>query len=104
LDETNPQQGDGVIPPGPLPVEKGKITKQTQWDPSHKPVYPCKTQTTLSTIQGKQERYMSAKARFAKNKLIEYGKWFRAVLVLGSRQVGKTHLLRETFPNLPLKP
>jgi len=45
---------------------------------------------------------MSTKPRFAKNTLIEYGKWFRVVLVLGSRQVGKTHLLRETFPNIPL--
>jgi predicted AAA+ superfamily ATPase len=40
--------------------------------------------------------------RFAQGKLIEYAKWFRAVLVLGSRQVGKTTLLRQTFPGLPL--
>ena len=45
---------------------------------------------------------MSYKPRFAQAKLKEYGKWFRAVLVLGSRQVGKTTLLRQTFPNLPL--
>lgn len=45
---------------------------------------------------------MSYKTRFAQAKLLEYGKWFRAVLVLGSRQVGKTTLLKHALPNLPL--
>jgi predicted AAA+ superfamily ATPase len=45
---------------------------------------------------------MVYKTRFAQAKLNEYGKWFRAVLVLGSRQVGKTTLLRHTFPSLPV--
>ncbi len=45
---------------------------------------------------------MSYKPRFAQAKLKEYAKWFRAILVLGSRQVGKTTLLRQAFPGLPL--
>ena len=45
---------------------------------------------------------MSYKPRFAQAKLTEYGKWFRAVLVLGSRQVGKTTLLRQALPGMPL--
>ena len=45
---------------------------------------------------------MSYKPRFAQATLKEYGKWFRAILVLGSRQVGKTTLLRQAFPDLTL--
>ncbi len=45
---------------------------------------------------------MAYKPRFAQARLKEYGNWFRAVLVLGARQVGKTTLLREAFPALPL--
>ena len=45
---------------------------------------------------------MSYKTRFAQAMLVEYAKWFKAVLILGARQVGKTTLLRQTFPDLPL--
>jgi predicted AAA+ superfamily ATPase len=45
---------------------------------------------------------MEYKDRFAQEKLLEYAKWFKAVLVLGARQVGKTTLLQHVFPDLRL--
>lgn len=45
---------------------------------------------------------MSYKTRFAHARLVEYAKWFRAVMVLGARQVGKTTLLRQVFPEMRL--
>jgi predicted AAA+ superfamily ATPase len=45
---------------------------------------------------------MLYRPRFAERKLREFSRWFKAVMVLGARQTGKTTLLRETFPDVPL--
>lgn len=45
---------------------------------------------------------MPYQPRFAQEKLRDYAKWFRSVLILGARQVGKTTLLRQVFPSLPM--
>ena len=37
--------------------------------------------------------------RFARKKLLEISKTFKAVAVTGARQTGKTTLVRETFKN-----
>lgn len=41
-------------------------------------------------------------SRFAERRLKEFGRWFKAVMLLGARQTGKTTLLRQTFPDVPL--
>ncbi|MDR3221422.1 MAG: ATP-binding protein [Candidatus Accumulibacter sp.] len=41
-------------------------------------------------------------SRFAERKLKDFSRWFKAVMLLGARQTGKTTLLRKTFPEVPL--
>jgi len=40
--------------------------------------------------------------RFLEKKLLDYGTWFSAVLLLGARQVGKTTLLKHLYPNMKI--
>lgn len=40
--------------------------------------------------------------RFLEKRLLDYGTWFRAVLLLGARQVGKTTLLKHLYPELKI--
>ncbi|MDR1710063.1 MAG: ATP-binding protein, partial [Candidatus Accumulibacter sp.] len=45
---------------------------------------------------------MHYRPRFAESRLKDFSRWFKAVMVLGARQTGKTTLLRECFPDVPL--
>jgi predicted AAA+ superfamily ATPase len=45
---------------------------------------------------------MNYRPRFLEEKLASYGRWFKAVMLLGARQAGKTTLLKKMFPDVPL--
>jgi predicted AAA+ superfamily ATPase len=42
------------------------------------------------------------RSRLAERKIRNFSQWFKVIMVLGARQTGKTTLLRETFPDVPL--
>jgi predicted AAA+ superfamily ATPase len=45
---------------------------------------------------------MTYQPRFLEKRLRKFPQWFKAVLVLGARQCGKTTLLRQCFPEVPV--